>query len=496
METIIYQGQPTKATLVNYLSGAIPTSTVEHDGDEDLFRDEAGRYYLRRQLSRLDSEGECRPASGRTHVHRISIKAAILWATTRLNSQTLDLRLSAADALKVPALTGDTRHGVSESTLKAAACYAAKHGRTLDQFIVDCLEMVAKDDQFVPVSGGEAETPGTVSPASAGPVAPLVEEPQPGVRRFTFDYSASRWLAARRRTVELTDEQMERARELAEAFNMDLLPFLQGLVDRNHLPGQSCRKDAKVYNLLQGEHIGFVCTDVAMARRIERAAQSRGESVEEYVAHALGGDVDAWEECMLLHPTTGDLLDTDYEELYTEVKCEYMLAPLGRENEPAAALSVRLDDEAAALVRRYLEVTAWNFTAADIVSGCVVHALGIAFENQKEAEEMSGLANPQEHDGAWGYVETRINDAACRRTGSEGTELKNPDDARTTGTGRTVIDLDAPDRAAYHREHAGPNPASVALLAASAPEQEPLPVEIHQDKPVEGTSALAGKEGK
>ena len=99
METIIYQGQEIQATRVNYISGAITTSTVDHEGDEDLFRDKAGRYYLRRQLSRLDSEGECRPASGRTLVHRINVNAAILWATTRLNSETLDLRADAAALL-------------------------------------------------------------------------------------------------------------------------------------------------------------------------------------------------------------------------------------------------------------------------------------------------------------------------------------------------------------------------------------------------------------
>ncbi len=96
---ILYQGREIEATLVNYLSGNIPTSTVDHDGDEELFRDERGCYYLRRTLNLLDSQGEERPASGRTHVHRINVNAAILWATTRLNSNTLDLRCDAANLL-------------------------------------------------------------------------------------------------------------------------------------------------------------------------------------------------------------------------------------------------------------------------------------------------------------------------------------------------------------------------------------------------------------
>ena len=104
MQTIIHQGQPIRATLVNYLSGTIPTSTVDADGDEELFRDEAGRYYLRRTLNLLTDyhedggEGNI-AASGRTLVHRINVNAAILWATTRLNSETLHLRQDAAALL-------------------------------------------------------------------------------------------------------------------------------------------------------------------------------------------------------------------------------------------------------------------------------------------------------------------------------------------------------------------------------------------------------------
>ena len=104
MKTIIYQGQPVEVELVNYLSGTIPTSTVDAYGDEELFRDSQGRYYLRRQLELLadyhEDQGEGNiPASGRTLVHRINVNAAILWATTRLNSERLDLRRDAAKLL-------------------------------------------------------------------------------------------------------------------------------------------------------------------------------------------------------------------------------------------------------------------------------------------------------------------------------------------------------------------------------------------------------------
>ncbi len=155
MQTIIYQGQPVQATLVNYLSGTIPTSTVDADGDEELFRDEAGRYYLRRKLGLLadyhedNGEGNIE-ASGRTHVHCISINAAILWATTRLNSETLALRNDAAGLLMEnrgyfdppPAHTNATKH--SALTVAAARPVCAVNGpvsgSTVDGWFDGCIQ--------------------------------------------------------------------------------------------------------------------------------------------------------------------------------------------------------------------------------------------------------------------------------------------------------------------------------------------------------------------
>ena len=105
LKTIIYQGQEVRATLVNYLSETIPTSTVDRLGDEKLYRDEHGRYYLEQTLKWLTFDEKTgngqREASGRTRVHRISLNAAILWATTRLNSETLHLRQDAAEVLQL-----------------------------------------------------------------------------------------------------------------------------------------------------------------------------------------------------------------------------------------------------------------------------------------------------------------------------------------------------------------------------------------------------------
>lgn len=108
METIIiYQGQPVQVEKVNYVNGQFTAAILpdnwsfEHQGEEKLFRDVAGRYYLERTLHVWDVDGTGeRPASGRMHVHLLSLKAALLWAIMRANALTNDLRHDLTGLLK------------------------------------------------------------------------------------------------------------------------------------------------------------------------------------------------------------------------------------------------------------------------------------------------------------------------------------------------------------------------------------------------------------
>ena len=102
---VTYRGREVEARKVNYISGCVPTSSEDLDGDEDLFRDDQGRYYLRRRLAHDKQE----------RVHRITPTAAILWATTRINSETLDLRRDAVAALKASTPTSAVRHSADGS---------------------------------------------------------------------------------------------------------------------------------------------------------------------------------------------------------------------------------------------------------------------------------------------------------------------------------------------------------------------------------------------
>lgn len=84
---VVYQGREIEVAVVNYLSGCLPHSghgedmEGDEEGDEEILRDSDGHFYLRRTLWLCQ-----------TRVHRISAKAAILWAVVRLNWVRSDLR--------------------------------------------------------------------------------------------------------------------------------------------------------------------------------------------------------------------------------------------------------------------------------------------------------------------------------------------------------------------------------------------------------------------
>ena len=420
METIIYQGQPIEATLVNYLSGTVPTSTVDADGDEELFRDEAGRYYLRRKLNLLadyhedGGEGNIE-ASGRTLIHRLNVNAAILWATTRLNSETLNLRCDAAALLAKPKPTGAGNVVLAAEVPADFLALAKRLGHDPKTLLWHLAEDLCANPPASLNTGVQESEP------TEATVVPAVDR----VHRFVFDYPATAKVCGRQRTIEVSDEQIKRTGELAAVFNLTPSQFLRGLADHNNLSGQSRRAGNKLRGSLRAEHIAFVCMDEAMAKRIERAAQARSQTADEFVADALAGDVDMWEEAMLVHPTTGELLEADYEELYTEIESAYRITapPVGHEDDPwyqasrpqAAGMTARLEEQASALVRRYLDTTPFDYTAADIVSGSVVLALNQAFDNLEEAREYGHVDSAEFHDGGWGYVEEEIYEAQKRR---------------------------------------------------------------------------------
>ena len=83
----VYRGREIKTGRVAYQSGDLTTNNLgSREGDEELFRDDKGQYYLRRKWSREDA----------SRVHRLSLAAAMLWAIARANPETKALRMDAA----------------------------------------------------------------------------------------------------------------------------------------------------------------------------------------------------------------------------------------------------------------------------------------------------------------------------------------------------------------------------------------------------------------
>ncbi|MBE7157733.1 MAG: hypothetical protein INR62_04750 [Rhodospirillales bacterium] len=100
--------------------------------------------------------------------------------------------------------------------------------------------------------------------------------------RFTFDYPATRKACGRQCVLELDDKQMRRASELAAVFGLAPAKFLRRLAHYNNLPGQMRSPKDRLHGALAASHVAFACMDPAMAKRIERAAIARNQSVDEY----------------------------------------------------------------------------------------------------------------------------------------------------------------------------------------------------------------------
>lgn len=274
--TIPYQGQDIAVTRVNCMSGDFTTSTGDVNGDEDLYHDAAGHYYLRRKLDYLDGECE-RPASGRVHVHRLSATAAILWATTRLNSDTLDLRCDAAALLP-----------------KRAPCQPAA--------------------------------------PSTQPTTTAVDDTENGTTRLEFTYTPTPARVGGRMKIHMDAKQMELAEKLADHFCVGARQFL-ALLALNDLPDQPSG-NGEAGDLLYAEHVRFTCKGKGRASRVRRAVKASGLSLEGFVAAAVSSWVKMYEDDMIVHPRTGRLLHADRHELFTRGQHEVTAAPVGKEHEP------------------------------------------------------------------------------------------------------------------------------------------------------------------
>ncbi|MBE7157210.1 MAG: hypothetical protein INR62_02020 [Rhodospirillales bacterium] len=298
MGTIIYQGREVTADKVDEIGGYMGSLLgQERNGVDQLWRDEAGRYYLHRQRY---ATGEGLPeytheakAAGTLweRTHAINVNAAILWALTPRDS---GLRAAAA------------------GLLMEGRGYTDPHPSHLS-----------------------AEQRALLRKAVQKPVALPTEVPQvleeERLTRLAFDYAPTRESGGGCLEIVVSDEQMAQAEKLAVHFGVGARQFL-ALLALGDLPGQP-QKDDTMTGLLFTEHVTFACSDRKLLRRIRRAAKASGLSVEGFVASAVAGYVDTCEEDMIVHPRTGRLLCANDDDLYTRERHRLTSAPIGQEHE-------------------------------------------------------------------------------------------------------------------------------------------------------------------
>lgn len=144
-----------------------------------------------------------------------------------------------------------------------------------------------------------------------------------GCQHFTFSYPPKAKRCGLRHMIKLNAEQMNLAQTLAPQFGLDVPAFLKKLVGRS-LPGQPGQKRA---DRMQAKHLTLAIFDPAMEKRIERAALARRKTWEAFVAEAIGGNVEALEEMMIVHPQTGALLCEDLDDVFTRVDMDVTAPP-------------------------------------------------------------------------------------------------------------------------------------------------------------------------
>ena len=97
MDTIIYQGQEIEAEVIGQVDRRIDCGSP-YNASDSLLRDEAGFYYVQREI--LEAVRHPTTEALQTRVHRVGINAAILWAITELgNGDSWALRCDASNLI-------------------------------------------------------------------------------------------------------------------------------------------------------------------------------------------------------------------------------------------------------------------------------------------------------------------------------------------------------------------------------------------------------------
>ena len=160
------------------------------------------------------------------------------------------------------------------------------------------------------------------------------------------------------------------------------------------------------------------------------------------VIRSMEGDVEAWLESSDQRKPHQFLRRYEREldaGLHPDVYPPQSHAANNKPGESRESVLDLLDANLGLQVLRYLHLSPWNYTSADVVNGCVEYALQHVFEALEKLHKGKVPDDEGFTDDGWGYVEERICAAAHRRNGDQPVEQKSAENGR-------IARLDAPPR--------------------------------------------------
>ena len=457
METIIYQGQSIDVERVSRISGDFTVwSRGEfqswHSGDEDLYRDAHGQYYLARSLRFLDYDSELeRKASGRKYLHRISLKAAALWAVMRPFSDSDSLKRDLNAALAAPTSTSATRHFADGSMavtlhlkpeparLLRDACRGGEQSPV--QFAYEALASHASCE----LRAGSLEIDDAIEAGFANHAPDDESDERTVVNLLHADGS----LYAR---VPLEPDLEAKLDEMARKEGIDIGTALVNCLRRFH-----AQQQAEIVGATEPETITVPLTlPVDLYRRILAMGEyDERADLSETIVHSMVGDLESWLEAPDTDPSPTEFLEQFLEEhplptllqqptaygvsqATLEAAARYAATAgrtveefivdaleLAASDDPGEALpksadspQVLLDQAVVEAISRRMEDCPWKVTLSDVVNGSLRFANLLAFADIKRAcEQGFGLEN--ELGSHWSDLQACIGVSYEVRTGED-----------------------------------------------------------------------------
>ena len=137
LETILYRNHLVPVELISEINIAVREQGEKREGNDTLYRDEDGHYYLFRETHAgrfclLQARENPDAHEYRSRVHRISLVAAILWAIRQLgNGNPWNLYVEASELLTADPATGTNTQRFADGSMAVTVPFGPEPARLL-----------------------------------------------------------------------------------------------------------------------------------------------------------------------------------------------------------------------------------------------------------------------------------------------------------------------------------------------------------------------------